>query len=56
MANLSDLASSILIGIIIGGRLGYVIIMILHTTYQIQLILLQFGKAECHFMAEQSAH
>ena len=45
-----DLITSIIISIIIGGRLGYVLFYNLSTTFTILLRCLKFGRAGCLFM------
>ena len=45
-----DFVTYLIIGIIVGGRLGYVIFTILIITYLIFLIFLNFGKVVCLFM------
>ena len=47
-----DYITYLIIGIILGGRLGYIIFYNFHYYLDNFLIFLKFGKVGCHFMVD----
>ena len=47
-----DYLTYLILGLIIGGRLGYVVFYTLNFILTIYLISLKFGRVVCHFMGE----